>query len=129
MKRIKRLLNADYQFIQKSIPLLAGMGLFGHGLFFLVLRYLFHYWEYGPLRLMAGILYGSFILLPRDKPLTAAQKTYFESCAALTLPALFTYLFLMNDCNVYWFASIVFAGLLHGLLSKPYVYGWAYPLA
>jgi class 3 adenylate cyclase len=124
----RRFLNADYQFIQKSFPLLAGLGLFGHGVFFLILRYLFHYWESGPLRLAAGIMYGSFILLPRDKPLKAIHKIYFEICAAATLPALFGFLFLMNGCNVYWFASIVFAGLLHGLFSKPFVYGWSYPL-
>ncbi|MBW8887094.1 MAG: hypothetical protein JF616_04970 [Fibrobacteres bacterium] len=129
MPRIKRFLNGDYQFIQKSIPSLAGMGVLGHALFFFVLRYAFHYWEYGPSRLMAGVIYASFILLPKDKPFTAVHKVYFELCAALTLPAFFTYMFLMNGCNVYWFSSIVFAGLLHGLLSKPYVFGWGYPVA
>jgi class 3 adenylate cyclase len=129
MTRITRVLNVDYQFIQKSFPLLAGMGVFGHTLFFLVLQYVFHYWESGLLRLIGGIIYGSFILLPKDKPLKFIHKAYFEFAIALTLPAYFTYMFLMNNGNVYWFSSIVFAGLLHGLFSKPYVYGWSYPTA
>src|SRR4051812_25211554 len=104
--RIKRYLNADYHFIQKSFPLLAGLGVLGHALFFIVLRYVFHYWESPSLRLMAGAVYASFILIPKFKPLTRIHKVYFELCVAATLPGYFTYMFLMNDCNLYWFASM-----------------------
>lgn len=122
-------LNTDYTFFQKVIPVLGVFGVFGHIAFFFILKNGFGYWESWQLRLVAAILHIGFILFPRDRLLKGFQKTYFESAVAITLPALFTILFLKNDCNVYWFSSLVFAGLLHGLLAKPFLYFWTYPIA
>jgi class 3 adenylate cyclase len=125
----RRFINTDYHFIQKSFPLLAVMGVIGHALFYTLLQFVFGYWESWELRLTGAIIYGSFILLPKDGGLKFRHKAYFEVAIALTLPAYFTFMFLQNGCNVYWFSSIVFAGLCHGLFSKPYIFVWSYPLA
>ncbi len=126
---LKRFFNTDYHFIQKSFPLLAALGAFGHILFYCILQFAFGYWESWQLRLAGAVIYGSFILLPKDRTLGFGQKAYFELASAVTLPAYFTLMFLANGCNVYWFSSIVFAGLLHGLFSKPYIFLWSYPAA
>jgi len=121
--------NTDYAFFQKVIPILGIFGVFGHLAFFFILKYAFGYWESLTLRAIAAAMYGLFILYPREKTLSIPQKVYYEFALAFSLPALFTVLFLQNGCNVYWFSSLVFAGLLYGLLSKPYLYVWAFPLA
>jgi class 3 adenylate cyclase len=54
---------------------------------------------------------------------------YFEAVVFLSLTGLFTIFFLKNNGNTYWFSSLVFAGLLHGLVSKPYIFAWSYPIA
>jgi len=130
MGKMRRLrLSTDYVFFQKVIPVLGGFGVFGHILFYFILRFVFGYWESWPLRLSAALIYATLVFFPREKSLSLRHKIYFEASSALTLPALFTIFFLKNDCNIYWFSSLVFAGLLHGLLSKPYIYTWTYPLA
>lgn len=118
----------DYAFIQKTIPLLGLFGFGGHLAFYFILRHAFGYWENWEFRAIAALLYGALWFYPKEKPLTAWQKQYFEGVIALTLPFLFTLFFLKNGGNVYWFSSLVFAGLLHGLLSKPHYYAWCYPL-
>jgi class 3 adenylate cyclase len=122
-------INADYHFIQKSFPLLAVLGVVGHLIFYCMLQFVFGYWESWELRLAGAIIYGSFVLLPKEKGLDFRHKAYFETAIAVTLPAYFTFMFLKNGCNVYWFSSLVFAGLLHGLFSKPFVYIVSYPVA
>ncbi|MEO7423704.1 MAG: adenylate/guanylate cyclase domain-containing protein [Fibrobacteria bacterium] len=120
-------INTDYAFFQKVIPVLGAFGVFGHLMFYFILRFGFGYWESWQLRLATALLYGALVFFPKEKSLTLFQKAYFETATALTLPGLFTILFLKNGCNVYWYASLVFAGLLHGLLTKPYLYAWTFP--
>jgi class 3 adenylate cyclase len=121
--------NTDYSFFQKVIPLLGMFGIFGHVSFYFILKHGFDYWESWPLRFAAALLHAAFVFFPREKQLTLAHKAYFETAIALTLPALFTITFLKNGCNVYWYSSLVFAGLLHGLLTKPFLYVWTFPAA
>ena len=127
MSRFRFLLNTDYAFLQKAIPVLGVFGVAGHLAYYGILRYGFGYWESWQLRLVAAALYALLLLFPRDKPLSIGQKAYFESVSILCLPVLFTIFFLKNNGNVYWYSSLVFAGLLHGLLTKPIFYIWAYP--
>ncbi len=122
-------LNTDYAFFQKVIPVLGGFGLFGHVTFYFILKYGFSYWESWQLRLSAALIHVALIFFPREKSLSIIQKMYFETAIALTLPALFTVLFLKNGCNVYWYSSLIFAGLLHGLLTKPFLFIWTFPAA
>ncbi len=122
-------LNTDYSFFQKVIPVLGVFGIFGHIGFYLILKYGFDYWEAWQLRLAVVLLHAIFVFFPRDKPLNTVQKAYFETAITLTLPALFTIMFLKNGCNIYWYSSLVFAGLLHGLLTKPFLYVWTFPVA
>jgi len=125
----KAFLNPDYSFIQKAIPVLGFFGLTGHLAFYAILRFGFHYWESITLRLGAGLLYGIFLFFPKDKALSLRHKFAIETIIAATLPFLFTYYFLKNGGNVYWFASLVFCGLLHGLISKSFIIPISYPLA
>lgn len=125
----KAIFNSDYGFIQKVIPILGYFGVAGHIGFYPVLRYAFGYWESWELRLTAAAGYLVFIFYPRERKLGSAHKAFFEFTNALALPGLFSFLFLMNGINVYWYASLVFAGLLHGMVSKPLVYLWAFPVS
>jgi class 3 adenylate cyclase len=126
---LRRFLNTDYSFFQKAIPLIGWLGLMGHVSFYFILRHGFKYWESWELRGMAALISLSLVFYPKEKALSAWQKAYFEFAMALMLPGLFTIFFLRNGCNVYWFASLVFAGLLHGLMSKPHIFAWSYLLA
>jgi class 3 adenylate cyclase len=125
----KPILNSDYGFIQKSIPILGVFGVAGHVVFYLMLHFVFRYWESWQLRLGAACIYLGFVFYPREKRLTLAHKGFFEFANAMALPCFFTFMFLKNGINVYWYASLVFAGLVHGMVSKPLVYLWSFPLA
>lgn len=125
----KPILNWDYGFIQKSIPILGYFGVAGHIGFYLLLSHVFGYWESWELRLTAAAAYLIFAFYPRERRLGPFHKAFFEFVNALALPALFTFLFLINGINVYWYASLVFAGLVHGMVSKPMVFLWSFPLA
>lgn len=126
---LKKFINTDYAFIQKSIPVLGFFGVSGHITFYFILHFAFGYWESWQLRLCMALMYGTLIFFPKDRVMSFWQKGYYEIAMVVTLPAFFTVMFLQNGCNVYWYSSLVFAGLLHGLLSKPYLYPWTYPLA
>jgi class 3 adenylate cyclase len=125
----KIFLNSDYSFFQKSIPVLGFFGLTGHLVFYAILHFGFNYWESVWLRLSASLLYGVFLFYPKDKALSLWHKIAFETIMAATLPALFTLCFLENGGNAYWYASLVFCGLVHGLVSKPLILLVSYPLA
>lgn len=125
----KIILNTDYSFLQKAIPVLGFFGLMGHVAFYAILHFGFHYWESFTLRLAMSLLYGVLLFFPKEKPLVSLQKVVFEGIMAITLPFLFTFYFLKNDGNVYWYASLVFCGLLHGLVSKAFVLPFTYPAA
>jgi class 3 adenylate cyclase len=125
----KSLLNTNYDFLQKAVPVLGFFGLTGHIAFYFILRFGFGYWESWEIRLAAALIYGTLFFLPRERAFSKWHKAYLELIVAVTVPALFTLLFLKNGGNAYWYSSLVFAGLLHGLISKPYVLPWLYPLA
>jgi class 3 adenylate cyclase len=125
----KILFNPDYAFIQKAIPIVGVFGVFGHISFYFILRFAFGYWESWMIRFGTAAMYATLLLISRDRILSLRNKIHFEVVAAATLPGFFTYFFLRNGGNVYWYASLVFAGLLHGLVSKPYIISWAYPLS
>ena len=126
---IRNLVNTDYSFLQKSIPVLGFFGIAGHISFYFILTMAFGYWESPWLRAAAAVVYATFVFYPREVGLSSARKAWLEFGIALTLPAFFTFLFLKNEANVYWYSSLVFAGLLHGLLSKPYLFTWTFPIA
>ena len=118
----------DYSFFQKAIPLIGLFGIFGNFGFYFILKFGFHYWESLLLRGMVMALSLGLIFFPKEKPLSTFQKIYFEISLFIELPILFTLFFLKNDCNIYWYASIIFSGLLYGLSTRPIFYFWAYPL-
>ena len=118
----------DYVFIQKAIPVFGAFGVFGHITFYFILTHGPKYWESFTLRMLAAAAYATLLFFPRERALRLWHKIWFEGMAAATIPAFFTYMFFKNGGNVYWYASLVFAGLIYGLISKVYVFPWAYPL-
>ncbi len=129
VKLLTRYINVDYAFFQKAIPVIGWLGLVGNSSFYAILRFGFKYWEAWELRLLAMLFSFSLVFYPKDRTLKSWQKAYFECVLAFMLPGMFTILFLRNGCNTYWFASLVFAGLTHGLMSKPQIFAWSYLLA
>src|SRR5688500_16962067 len=127
MRRLRP--NTDYAFFQKVIPLLGVFGVFGHVVYYFILRFGFGYWESWQLRLTAALFYMFLIFYPKDKPLSVPQKAFFDTALVATLPVMFTIFFLKNGGNVYWYSSLVFSGLLYGLLTKPHYYVLAYPVS
>jgi hypothetical protein len=122
-------LNTDYSFFQKVIPVLGAFGVFGHLGYYFILRFGFGFWESWQMRLAAAFIYLVLIFFPKDKTLSIGQKAFFEFAMVATLPVFFTIFFLKNGANLYWYSSLVFGGLLYGLLTKPYYYVWVYPVS
>lgn len=122
MKKIgsfrKTLMKWDHSFYQKFLHAFGLLSAIFHILFYFILSDLVGYKESFFLRFLTSVGLGLFIFLPKEKPLKTWQKFYIEFVYALALPIIFTYSLLINDANIYWFSSLVFCGLLYGLLSQ-----------
>lgn len=87
--------------------------------FFVILQYVVGYQEIFWLRAIAAIGLASFYFLPREgQAFKVKHKIYYEAVIAVSLPILFTASLLVNHANVYWVSSMVFCGLIYGLLSQ-----------
>ncbi len=122
----KIIFNLDYRFVQKSIRVLGFIGCLAHPVYFLFLKFGLGYWESVYIRGGVALLYLALIFFPREKELNGYQKFYYE-LVNLTFPAFFTYYFLMNGGNLYWWASMVFAGFGYGFTAKPVFLIFLYP--
>lgn len=121
--------RAEYSFLQKAIPLIGYIGLLSHLPFYLLLRFGFGFKESLALRICISLGAALLILFPKEGALRNYHKFYFEAVAAFALPFAFTWLWLLNPENSYWFASVAFAGMAYGLMTKPYFYPLLYPLS
>ena len=124
----KTIFNLDYRFVQKSIRVLGYIGLFAHPFYFLLLNFGLGYWESIYLRAVSALLYMGLIFFPKEKELSNFQKFYYEA-VNFTLPVFFTFHLLMNGGNLYWWASMVFAGFYYGFTTKPFFLPVFYPAA
>ncbi|MDB5106315.1 MAG: family 3 adenylate cyclase [Fibrobacteres bacterium] len=122
-------LNTDYGFLQKAIPLIGLIGIVSHIPFYLLLKYGFGYQESLVLRILLPLGVLPFLFYPRQSPLGFGHKVYFETIIAIELPFAFTYFWFLNDGNIYWSASLAFAGMLYGLIAKPYFFPFLFPLS
>ncbi|MEZ4743264.1 MAG: adenylate/guanylate cyclase domain-containing protein [Bdellovibrionota bacterium] len=108
----------DYSFYQKYLGsfgiLCAGMQI----LFYLLLSFGFGYQESLPLRISAATGLAGFYFLPKSNPLKTRHKLYIELVYIINLPILFSHLLIINHANIYWVSSMVFCGLIYGLLSQ-----------
>jgi class 3 adenylate cyclase len=124
----KAIFNLDYRFVQKSIRVLGYIGFVAHPVYFIFLKFGLGYWESLGLRMASAFLYLGLVLFPKEKDLNGWQKAYYEA-VNFSLPVFFTYHLLMNGGNLYWWASMVFAGFYYGFTTKPFLLPVSYPLA
>lgn len=118
---IKGFLNWNYEFFQKYFGYFGVLSSILHIAFLFILVDLVGYKENTFFRVSSALLPLFFLLLPKDKSLKTWQKIYIELTFVYALPALFAYTLLLNDANNYWFSSLVFCGLLYGLLAQPLI--------
>jgi class 3 adenylate cyclase len=120
------LLNWNYGFIQRFIPLVGIIGALGHPTFYWILSRV-GYWESLTLRLVAALCFLPLLRFPKEKPISLGQKVYWEAASTATLPCLFTFFMLMNGVNQYWFSSLIFAGMIFGLATKAHLIPVLFP--
>jgi class 3 adenylate cyclase len=109
----------DYRLMQRTLVLFAFAGFVGHFLFYFVLSNLTDYWESIGLRIAAAVLFGSLLLLPRQRKFNAVEIWYYEVVYVLVFPTFFIINLFQNDVNVYWAISVMFAAIPYGLLTHP----------
>jgi class 3 adenylate cyclase len=112
----------EYDFYRRYIGpfglLCAGMQL----LFFAVLKFGAGYEESFFVRVCAAVLLLFFSQLPPPPAvLSRTHKIYIEFTYAINLPILFSINLILNNANVYWTSSMVFCGLIYGLLAQPLI--------
>ncbi len=111
----------SYHLVQRYARPMALVGVIGHVFFYIILAYLFDYQDSLLLRAICTLLIASWWFLATANTWGWQQKSYFEISVIFVFPFFFTYILLLNNVNTYWFGSMVFAGLLMGLLSRPRV--------
>ncbi len=117
-----------YILIQPIIKLLAITGFIGHlGFYFLLSRFT-GYVEVFWLRVLCALLFLSWVMIPHKSAWKTSHILLFEFSLQVVFPFAFTYFLLLNNINAYWFASLVFSGLLLGVFSKPKFCMIGYPL-
>ncbi len=79
-------------------------------------------------RTAAILLSVPLLFFSSNRPLSIVQKSIFETAMAVGLPGLFTYHMLLNEVNLYWAASLIFALMIYGGLSKFRISAFMYPL-
>jgi hypothetical protein len=57
----------DYRFIQKSIQLLGYIGLIAHPVFYVLLRFVFGYWESFGFRMASSLVYGVLVFIRKTR--------------------------------------------------------------
>lgn len=115
---VKTMFKWDYEFYQRFFHLFVALTIPFNILFYFVLERLAGYQESLALRGLTVLLLSLMWFMPRVKPLSFWQKMYVELTYAVGLPLLFTYSLLINDANSYWVSSLVFSGLIYGLLAQ-----------
>lgn len=120
---IKKFLTAwDYDFYRRH---LGPFGLFCGALqiaFFAILKFGLGYEESLGARIVAATSLALFTKVPVPPvPLSRLGKAFIELTFAINLPLLFTYHLVANSANVYWTSSMVFCGLIYGLLVQPLI--------
>jgi class 3 adenylate cyclase len=108
----------DYTFYQRHIQYIALFGFLGHLFFFLILNHWVGYYESAAMRFAAMGMIASLALMPKSGRLNRYQKSYIELTYFIQGPLLFSWHTVFNGTNTYWFCSMIFCGLVHGLLSQ-----------
>lgn len=123
-----QLFLGDYETVRWFIPHFALVGMLGHPIFYVLCNYAFGTRESLMARAAASLAFVPLLRYPRDRALSTGEKLYVEIVFHVTLVTLFAYLFLLNQANLYWTVSLMFAGVVYGFLSRPIVLVSAFPL-
>ena len=114
---VKRVLfSSEFYLTEKLIPFCAYIGIPGFIIFYFTCRYQ-GFWDSLLLRILIALILLPFLFYPRNKQLSFAQKIYFESVLFLILPVFFSYMYFKTGFVTYWFISVMWAGLVYGMLS------------
>lgn len=123
-----QLFLGDYETIRWFLPHFAVVGMLGHPIFYVLCHYAFGTRESLLARVLASLAFVPLLRYPRNRALSTGEKLYVEFVFHVTLVTVFAYLFLLNQANLYWTVSLMFAGVVYGFLSRPIVLVSAFPL-
>ena len=117
--RLRTILTGrDYTFTQRFMGVLAVAAIIGHPVFYALDHYLFGMKDSLLLRALCVILGLPPLFFPRERPLSFGQKLFWEVMIGHMLLVTFVYNFILNDFNTYWYASLIFSGLIYGFCSR-----------
>jgi diguanylate cyclase (GGDEF)-like protein len=117
----------SYTLIEGAIRHLAKVAIISHLLFFFTLHFTEIDVQGAMLRFAVVALHIPFLLYPTANWQTF-HKVYFELTIALTMPAYFNYM-LMLDYSTYWAVTLIFMLMFYGVLSKWQAAIVLYPLS
>ncbi|WP_258099769.1 ATP-binding protein [Marinoscillum pacificum] len=117
-----------YKIHQMALPFFAIIGAICNLFFYIFLKFFTDYEENIWLRIIVIILFGSLLILPRDRKLTKKEAWYMEFVWLATLPLFFCILLFLNDLNTYWTISLLLAVTFYALLADPIKGLILYPL-
>lgn len=112
------LTGRDYTFTQRFMGVLAVAAIFGHPVFYVLDHYLFGMKDSLLLRAVCVLLSVPPLFFPRERPLRFVHKLFWEVMIGYMLLVTFVYNFILNDFNTYWYASLIFSGLIYGFCSR-----------
>lgn len=118
VRALRGIFHLDYGLTQAYLRYAAGLAALGY--------VTYHFIEAGmgyrdcwPLRIACILIPLPILNFPREGKLGWGRILYWEFTACFLLPFAQTYLVLTNKLDAYWSNSVVFSGLLLGLLTKP----------
>ncbi|MEN8247601.1 MAG: HAMP domain-containing sensor histidine kinase [Bacteroidota bacterium] len=112
-------LNNDYGLIQKTFLAIALISIIGHPVYYVILTYSFEMTDSLVMRSITSILAFGLLYFSRETKLKVWQTSYYEIFLSISLPLMFTVLFIQNNFSLYWTSSIMFAALIFGIFIKP----------
>jgi class 3 adenylate cyclase len=124
----KVLFSKEYYFSEKMMLFAGYVGTPAFIIFYFTCSWQ-GYWESFTLRLCCSALCAVLMFFPRNKPFNILQKITSEVIIFLVVPVFFSYMLFKNNMNIYWYISVVWAGLTYGLFSgKGYIPLFFFPV-
>ncbi|WP_163337237.1 GGDEF domain-containing protein [Desulfopila sp. IMCC35008] len=119
--------NWNYQIIEGVVRQVGKMAIICHLLFFFTLHFVDSDMQEILLRMVVVSLYIPFLFYPTAN-WRVPHKVYFELTVALTMPAYFSYM-LMLDTTTYWAVTLIFILMFYSVFAKWQVAMVLYPLS